>query len=120
MDKNGGEKLKVVAGTVVGSGVPEKLVPEIRPSAPALDKPGVFDPKKSESGETEAKQKRGHRLRDVPGRFLSSIRHALEAILSSWILLTLLMVWLCSRIFAPADMSLWSYLSSIPILGVVV
>ena len=100
--------------------MPEKLAQEFRPSAPALDKPGVLYPKESEPGEAEAKQKRGHRLRDVPGRFLSSIRHALEAILSSWIRLTLVALWMGSRIFTTADMSLWSYLSSIPILGVVV
>ena len=56
----------------------------------------------------------------MPGRLFSSIRHALEAILGSWILLTLAALWLASRIFATADTSLWSYLSSIPILGVVV
>lgn len=109
-----------MAGLVVDAGVPEKLAQEFQPSAPALDKPGVRFSRESELKVTEGRQRRGLRLRDVPGCFLSSLRHAFEAILSSWILLTLLIVWLCSRIFAPADMSLWSSLSSIPILGVAV
>ena len=74
---------------------------------------------KSGNGAAETRREQKFRWLLIPHFILSSIRNAFSAVMSSWLLLCIFIIWLCFRFFGPTDPS-WAYLSKIPVIGIAV